>query len=361
MRFTRERKRLWLAIAGSIFVHLLVAFSLAAFGRPSAPLPDPEDRPVELTMVDLSATPPPVVPAKPIYVETDPAKESKVEPKEKTFESNANSVAKSSAPAAGDLPVPSQVGQERPLIEMQTQQSSLPSLAVRPQPQMTPPPPVATPPPPTPPPVQTPKPTPKATPKPKASSPPPKPTPLPEPLATPEPDRLAMLTGTPPPAIRNPDEVESPPPPPVEPTVNPALIRPRPARPASAYQPEKQETRMTGRITDRGPSSVDAVATPLGRYQKTVSDAVGVLWYRYMKDKMDLVDVGTAHVEAEVDREGKVQNLRVVENNANEAFANVCLRSFQEAKIPPIPPDLAATLPDGRLPVDFYFTTYANR
>ena len=34
------------------------------------------------------------------------------------------------------------------------------------------------------------------------------------------------------------------------------------------YQPEKQETRITGRITDRGPSAVDAVGTPLGKYQE---------------------------------------------------------------------------------------------
>jgi outer membrane biosynthesis protein TonB len=80
-----------------------------------------------------------------------------------------------------------------------------------------------------------------------------------------------------------------------------------------------------------------------------------------MKSKMDLVSIGTAHVEAEVDANGKVQKLRVVSNDANEAFANVCLQSFQEAKIPPIPPDLIATLPEGRLPVDIYFTTYANQ
>ncbi|HMJ05067.1 MAG TPA: hypothetical protein VK474_02315 [Chthoniobacterales bacterium] len=356
MRLTRERKRLWLAIVGSLFVHLLVAFSLAAFGRSSAPLPDPEDAPVELTMMDLSATPAPTAPAKPAYVETDPSKETKEEPTEKTFESNANSIAKSNAPASGDAPMPSQEGEDRPFIEMQTQRSSLPAkeMKAQPEPQPTPPPPTATPPPKptaTPPPTQTPKPKP---------SEPPKPTPLPEPLATPEPERLAMLKGTPPPALSDPAEPEPTPTPPVGPT-SPVTSRPLPQNPASAFQREKRETRMTGRITDRGPSSVNAVGTPLGRYQKTVSDAIGVLWYRYMKERMDLVDIGTAHIEAEVDAHGKVQKLRVVSNNANEAFANVCLQSFQEADIPPIPPDLVATLPEGRLPVDIYFTTYANR
>ncbi len=52
-------------------------------------------------MVDLSATPPPSVRANPPYMETDPAKESAEQPKEKTFESNANSIAASTLPATG--------------------------------------------------------------------------------------------------------------------------------------------------------------------------------------------------------------------------------------------------------------------
>jgi cytochrome c-type biogenesis protein CcmE len=58
MERSPERKRLWLAVAASIFVHLLVAFSLAAFNRATAPLPTPEEeKPAELTMMDLSALP----------------------------------------------------------------------------------------------------------------------------------------------------------------------------------------------------------------------------------------------------------------------------------------------------------------
>ena len=351
MNRSPERKRLWLAIGGSIFVHLLVAFSLAAFGRSSAPLPPDDDKPVELTMVDLSATPPPSAPVRtnPAYVETDPSKESRDEPKEKTFESNANSKAASTAPASGDAPVPSQEGKDRPFLQMETQRSSLAMQAApaQPPPQPTPAPQAATPPP-----VQTPP--------PRASEPPPKPTPLPEPVATPDPNKFAMLTSTPPPALRDPEEAATPPPE-VGPTAPPIVSRPRPESPASAYRPEKQETRMTGRITDRGPSSVNAVGTPLGKYQKQVSDAIGSRWYYYMKSKIDLVNIGTAHLEAEVDANGKVQNLRVLSNDANEAFANVCLQSFQEAKIPPIPPELIGALPGGRLPVDIYFTTYANQ
>ena len=346
----RERRRLWWAIFGSLFVHLIAAFSLAAFNRSSAPLPDVSDRPLELTMMNLSATPPPAVRPNPGYIETDPARESAEEPEEKTFESNANSRAASNLPATGDAPLPTQEGKDRPFIHMETQQSSLASeeAPAQPAPEATPPP----------------APTPTATavaaetPKPQPAEPP-KPVPLPEPSAAP--DQLAMLTGTPPPALRDPEEAETTPPPEAAPSAPPIVPRPRPERPATAYQPEKQETRISGRITDRGPDSVDAVGTPLGRYQKAVTDAIGSRWYYYMKSKIDLVSIGTAQIEAEVDQNGKVQKLRVVSNNANEAFANICLQSFQEAQIPPIPPDLVAALPEGRLPIDISFTTYAHR
>jgi outer membrane biosynthesis protein TonB len=180
-------------------------------------------------------------------------------------------------------------------------------------------------------------------------------TPLPEPLATPEPDRLAMLTGTPPPAIRDPQETEAEPTPIIAPTAPPVVARPQPDRAASAYQPEKEQNRISGRITNKGAPSVDAVGTPLGKYRKTVIDAIGSRWYYYTNAKLDLISIGTAQVQAEVDAEGKLKNLKLVSNSANEAFANICLQSFQEAQIPPIPPDLVQTLPDGRLLVEISF------
>ncbi len=350
MQVTRERKTLLLAIVASLFLHVVVALSHAAFNN-AKPIPIEEDKPVELTVVDLSATPPPPsVPKNPAFIATDPASESREKPKKQTFESNANSIAASKVPATGDLPMPSQEGRDRPFLQMQTQDVSLPTKESRAKPEPTPPPRPSV----APTPIPTPKPRPSESVKPTA-------TPKPEPTATPEPERLAMLTATPPPAMRAP-EVEATPLAEAPPSAPPVTSRPRPERPASAYQPQTQETRITGRISDRGPkSSVDAVGTPLGKYQKVVSDAIGSRWYRYMKDKIDLVSIGTAHVEAEVDEKGKIRKLRVLSNDANEAFANICLQSFQEAQIPPIPPDLIGALPEGRLPVDIFFTTYANQ
>jgi outer membrane biosynthesis protein TonB len=345
MEQTKEHRKLGLAILISLFLHLVVGYSLAAFGSAFTPARPLEDKPVELTMVDLSATPPPLVPKDPPFMETAPSKESAEKPKEQTFESNANSIAASELPATGDAPLPTQDGKERPDVNLETHQFSLPTDGSKPQPepQST----VAA--------ESKPVPPPKA----KASAAPIS-TPTAAPVTTPAPEQFAMLTSTPPPPIKAPDETEPSPPPVVAESALPVAPRPKPELAASSYQAQKEETRITGRLTNRGPSSVNAVGTPLGRYQKAVSDAIGSRWYYYMKSKMDLASIGTANLQAEVDAEGHVQNLRVVSNNANEAFANICLQSFQEARIPPIPPDLIATLPEGRMPVDFFFTSYAN-
>ena len=349
MEQTKERRKLGLAIVISLFLHLVVGYSLAAFGGAFTPALPLEEKPVELTIVDMSATPPPLVPKNPPFMETAPSRESAEKPKEQTFESNANSIAASKLPATGDLPLPAQDGKERPYVDLETHQFSLPTDGSKPQPEPQS----------TSAPKSKPAPT-ATTPKPKASEAPLS-TPTAAPAVTPEPEQLAMLKTIPPPPIKAPDETEPSPPPVVAESAPPVAPRPKQELAASNYQAQKEETHITGRLTNRGPSSVNAIGTPLGRYRKAVSDAIGSRWYYYMSQKMDLISIGTAHIEAEVDAEGHVQNLRVVSNNANEAFANICLQSFQEAHIPPIPPDLVATVPGGRMSVDFSFTAYANQ
>jgi len=346
MERTKESRKLGWAILISLFLHFVVAYSFAAFGGAMSPSFPLEDKPVELTIVDLSATPPPLVAKDPPFMETAKSKESAEKPKEQTFESNANSVAASQLPATGEAPLPSQDGKDRPAVNLETHDYSLPTDGSKPQPE-----PQST---------EAPesKPAPETTtpPKPKSTE-----APIPAPATTPEPEQFAMLTSTPPPPIKAPDETESSPPPVIEAPAAPAVPRPKPELAASSYQAQKEQTRISGRLTNRGPSSVNAVGTPLGQYHKAVSDAIGSRWYYYMNRKMDLVSIGTVNIQAEVDEQGHVQKLRIVSNTANEAFANICLQSFQEARIPPIPPDLIVTLPEGRMPVDFTFISYANR
>ena len=323
----KQGRKLGFAILISLILHLAVGFSLAAFGNVSTPpaIP-PDDAPPELTMMDLSQAP--EKEKNPQFVETDKSKESAEKPKEQTFESNANSLAASQAAPSGDLPQPSQDGTNLPLPDLETHDFSLQAQGSTPQPQLPPP----------------------------SES---KPTPPPAATPTPDPEQLAMLTSTPPPAIK-PDETQPSPTPDSAASAAPPAPRPLPDAPSSRYQAQKQQKKMTGNISNRGPSSVNAVGTPLGRYQKLMYDAVGARWYQHTHERQDLISIGTTRLTFTVDRMGKVNNLRVVENTANEAFANICLQSVQELKLPPIPEEIAGTIPSEGLQQELTFVLYAN-
>ena len=300
------RAVLW-ALLAAIFIHLVIAFSLAVFGGVFSPAVPIEDKPVQLTFVDLS--PVPLVPKNSAFMETDESKKSAEPPKEKTFESNANSIAASELPATGEAPLPSQTGKDRPFVDLETHASSLQMNGAQPQPSAAP----------------------QETPAPSAA---PQPTLQPAPISAAE--QFAMLTARPTPAVK------------------PSTAA------ASAYRSYKDRTRISGRITNRGVSSVNALGTPLGRYMKFLLDAVGSRWYTYLDRRIDLISIGTTRVVFTVDRSGEVKNLKVVENTANEALANVCIQSIQEAQLPPMPDDLAATLPAEGLDMDIPFTIYPN-
>src|SRR5262245_66631435 len=60
------------------------------------------------------------------FIETDESKNAP-EPKDKTFESNANSIGASKLAAAAEMPVPAQAGKDRPLMDFETNPHSLDS------------------------------------------------------------------------------------------------------------------------------------------------------------------------------------------------------------------------------------------
>jgi len=300
-----EARTVLLALLAAILIHLLVALFLAAFGGVFSPATPVEDKPAELTLVDLAPTS-----KNSAFVETDESKKAP-EPKEKTFESNANSIGASELAAAGELPLPSQAGKDRPFMDLETHQHSLETNGAQPQPSAAP----------------------KENPNPSAA-------PQTQPAPVTAAEQFAMLTQQPTP--------------PVEKPVTSAQAR-------SRYRSMKERTRISGRIPNRGVSSVNALGTPLGRYMKFLLDAIGSRWYAFVDRQIDLISIGTARVVFVVDRSGHVRNLKVVENSSNEALANVCIQSIQEAQLPPIPDDLAATLPPQGLDMDIPFTIFPNR
>ncbi|PYJ74921.1 MAG: hypothetical protein DME72_01370 [Verrucomicrobia bacterium] len=306
-RKQEARKVLW-ALLAALFIHLVVAFSLAVLGGTFSPAFPVEEKPVELTLVDLPSTP--LVPKNAAFMETDESKQV-AEPKEKTFESNANSIAASGLPATGEAPLPSQQGKDRPFVDLETHPYAPEMKGAIPQP--------------------------SAAPQEKAK---PAETPQPAPLTAAE--QFAMLTARPTPLAK-------------------PSVMPTPARARSAYRPLKDQTRISGNITNRGISSVNALGTPLGRYEKILKDSIGSRWYAYVDQKRDLINIGTLQLRFYVDRSGRVKNLKITENTSNESFANVCLQSVLEAHLPPIPDDVANTLPAEGLEVEgMNFIIYPN-
>src|ERR1043166_3384628 len=261
----QEMRKVFWALLAAVVIHLVIGYSLAVYG---GLLYSPftvaeEDKPVELSFVDLSATPAPQKTT--LFVPNDESKQTEAA-KDKTFESNANSIAASEGAATGNLPIPTQEGKDRPVFDLDSHNYSLPTQGAQAQPSAAP--------------QQSASPQPSVKPTPVSKN-----------------DELAMLTSTPTPRPSAPTQQQ---------------------QPKSAYQPYRQKNNLAGAITNRGISSVNAVGTPLGRYQKAVYDAIGSRWYAYMEAKRDLASLGTVHVTFFIDRTGKVQKLRSEERRVGK-------------------------------------------
>jgi len=297
------RTVLW-ALLAAIVIHFVLAFLLAVFGGVFSPSLPMQEKPAELTLVDLS----PTSSKNSAFIETDESKKAP-EPKDKTFESNANSIGASELAAAGEMPLPSQAGKDRPLMDFDTNPYSLETKGAQPQ---------------------------QSKPEPQQKQ---MPAPQEGPITAAE--QFALLTQKPPAAAERSTSA---------------------SQPQSAYRRMKERSHIAGNITSRGISAVNALGTPLGRYQKIVADSIGSRWYIFVEQQRDLITIGTLRLRFDIDRSGKVKNLKITENSSNEAFANVCVQSVLEAHLPPIPQDVANTLPPEGLEVDgLGFIIFPNR
>ena len=303
----------------SIIIHLLIVLSFTAFiAIPvfETKLPPPPATPLEITMIAPEPPKPPV----PRFVQTTPQANPPEPTKTATFESDNNTRAASNAPASGSDPLPSVAGKDLPGMDFENKNytpGSKPQAAA----------PAAQP-------VQTPQPT-------------------PAPAATPEsapapPSELALLELP---------KAKPTPSPQAKKTVPQQKTQP-PA--ATGYQPETRITRIRGNISNRGRPSVDAVATPLGRYRKMVSDAIGSRWYYYVNEQLGLLNIGTVDIRFTVMPDGKVKAVQVLHNTSNESFASVSINAILRAEIPPIPAEVSKLLENGRIEIDYTFTILGN-
>src|SRR5437773_8012739 len=130
-----ERQKILWAVFLSLLLHLVVGVSIASFGDKLQPSLPEDEKPVELTIVDVAPMPtPPTGPKNTPFIDTTEQTETKEEPKEKIFESNANSIAASELPALGIAPIPTQEGKELPTRDLENREHSLEQKGAQSQP-----------------------------------------------------------------------------------------------------------------------------------------------------------------------------------------------------------------------------------
>lgn len=382
-----RRRQVTIGIIVSVLLHLLLLAIFIILGMVLPKRVDFAQTKLANREIELTVEPPPELPI-PFTITPNPDRpfidsrglEISTDPADKAiFESDENMKAASEETAAGDAPLPTQSGKDRPFNAFKTQKSLL-GAAAQPFESAMPVPPLD-------------EPTPTAPPPPKVAD-------TPVPNATPPPKdepqkETPKLTGTPPPfktvEIPKDDEIALSPkapatpvpvvkvvpatPPPVPPVATPMPVqeppkevvklatpqpRPHPPQPQreSGFQPEQEQNHIEGNISNRGRKAVDSVATPMARYKKQVNDAIGSRWYYYIRERMDLIAFGSVRISFTIDNQGHVSQLKVSSNTSNESLADVSMRAVRDAELQPPPKDPSAGASNEPLDWSLTFTYY---
>lgn len=366
------RKQVLLALVGALVVHvvLILSVSVATMYWPTTPLEGTAaPSPIRLSIEREEPTPEPQLltaarPTPPPYATTLDRQRSDQPPDEAAFQSDKDTQAASELAAQNNENrfMPSQEGREMPHFTFDTQDYALGEASDSAGQNAASAPPAPEPPPEPPPPQQQPERTAAAQPQSRTTPTPAPPAPTPVPPKV-ESTEFAMLAPAPTPSPTpsaaptvDPRQVSPPKPEPIL-----SLARPRAQAPAPptnpgnpGYKPQTIKARIAGGINKVGPSSVAARDTPLGRYTKAMQDAIGSRWFFYMDQQRGLVPFGTVRLSFVVTADGKVHNIRVIEGNNNGTLATISISAVSEASIPPMPPDLAATLEGGRIEVTLF-------
>ncbi|HLB32996.1 MAG: hypothetical protein A3F67_06925 [Verrucomicrobia bacterium RIFCSPHIGHO2_12_FULL_41_10] len=327
----------------SLFIHvlfiLLFFFGFKHFYSKKVSQKIKNEEPPPTIILDLS----PTLSQKKATVDTASEHPLEKAPQNASFEAHENNEAASELPITGSLPLPTQQGREQDVLEFKNQEHSLgekpetttgssanspatdhSSQALIESPQKL-----------------EPHREPSPSPTPATITPSPSSSPLPIASATPE--------------VITPQTASTP-----LPQNRPVMGKLSSEAKSKGYQPESHSSVIHGAISNKGRASVATEATPIGRYKKNLSDAIGSRWYYYVDERMGLLSIGTATIAFYVNQQGHVEGLRVVSNTSNQTFADCSIKSIIEAKLPVIPPEVAATLQHGKLEIEYSFTIYSN-
>ena len=149
----------------------------------------------------------------------------------------------------------------------------------------------------------------------------------------------------------NPEETSKPPTP-VDPASKPSPIEP------DLFVPETHKGKVHGNISNKGDASVDAAATPIGRYMRSVTQAVEKRWHLERKRNAKVVSYGTLRLKFFVNRSGRPEDIRITNKDANIGMADFSLRAVEMADIPPMPEDIVDLLEGERLEITYDIIIY---
>lgn len=127
---------------------------------------------------------------------------------------------------------------------------------------------------------------------------------------------------------------------------------------AKGFSPEERRNVINGSLAKEGDDAVDAIDTPVGRYKKSVRDAISQRWHRYRQDNADFVTWGILKLEFSVDASGRVRDLEITKNEANAMLAEFTLKAIREAKLPPMPGEVAKSLGSRGLVIQYDIIIY---
>lgn len=113
---------------------------------------------------------------------------------------------------------------------------------------------------------------------------------------------------------------------------------------AEGFSPEKLQNQTNGTLSNIGQNAVDAEGTAVGAYKAKVRNIVSRMWHKYRLQHGDYVTYGILRLECRIDRNGKVHDLKVVENNANTVLAEFSLKAILDADLPPMPEEVVQEL-----------------
>ncbi len=141
------------------------------------------------------------------------------------------------------------------------------------------------------------------------------------------------------------------------------VSRTTPNQDPNAFTPFTRTTQTKGTLSNRGAqAAVDAEDSPKGRYIRQVTGQVEKKWHIYRLLRRDGVTYGSLEIVFYVNKKGKVEDLRVVnDKESNPVLTSFTLQAIRDASIPPIPADVLPSLPmndQERLKIEYNVLIY---